>query len=224
MSINHIVKPTQDPKYDIYVRNVDMKDATIEEDLNVEGDIVVQGRVNGGQYKLIGQQELAVGATDINQGLFATNLTLRPSQTWVSFNSIEECKLTRDKLHFNPETSKFRKVFNFCFNFSVRVDYALRSPTDVSISLDFVCNGFPDFVPATPLNARINSLVYNQGHYQTSTTSGASGIIRCFQNNNVGIEGFTIVLLPPSTFLSTGTDVLACQVSCSIMDSEEIDL
>ena len=223
MSINHLISPIQQPRLDIYVREIEAQALDVEFDIKCQ-NLEVSEKVVADNFRLLGQQELAVGTGDANQGLFATNLNVRPSSsTWVSLISIEQCKLTRDKLHFNPQTSKFRKVFNFCFNFALSVDYALRAGA-TSISLDFVCNGFPDFVPATPLDARINKLIYNQGNYQSSANTGASGQIRCFQDNNIGVEGFTIVLLPPATFLSAGTDQLVCQVSCSIMDSEEIDV
>ena len=229
MSINHLISPIQNPKLDLYVRNVDAKSATIEEDLQVnndlyvDGDAIVQGRVNANQYKLIGLQEVSVGVNDINKGLFPSKLNLSSgSSVWVSLIDINEAKLTREKLHYNPETNKFRKVFTFSLDFSLNVDYTLRG-TENSISLNFVCNGFEDFVPETPLGARINKLVSHMGNWQTSSNSGAIGQIRCFDANNAGQEGFTIVLLNPTTWIGSGTDQYQCQVSASIMDSEEIE-
>lgn len=216
MSINHLIDIDTQPKYDIYVNNI----------LSTN-NIRSVDRVIANNFALVSVQEICVGGSDANKYLFGSNLSVStPSQPWVTLNSVSTCKMTRDKLHWNPETNKLRKVFNFDIVCSLAVDYSLRAG-QTFIDLSFICAGFPDFVPFTPLNNRINDVVFAQGNFSTysaTTPSGVSGNVKCFISNVPNEEGFTAVLLPINTLPTTGTESIACQFSCSVMDSEELDL
>lgn len=45
MSLNHLVKPTQEPKYDIFVRDIDAEGVAVD-DLEVKDDVLVGGNIN----------------------------------------------------------------------------------------------------------------------------------------------------------------------------------
>ena len=216
MSINHLIDIDTQPKYDIYVNNILSRN-----------NIKIFNRVTANRFALASVQEIAVGDSDTNKYLFGSNLSVStPSQPWVTLNSVSKCKMTRDKLHWNPETNKLRKVFNFDIVCSLTVDYSLRAGQTV-IDLSFICAGFPNFVPFTPLDDRINDVVFAQGNFSTysaTTPSGVSGNVKCFISNIPNVEGFTAVLLPIGAFPTTGTEPISCQFSCSLMDSEELDL
>jgi len=216
MSLNHLIDFDTQPKYDIYVNNILSRN-----------NIKIFNRLTANYFALSSVQEIAVADGDANKYLFGSNLSVStPSQPWVTLNGVSTCKMTRDKLHWNPETNKLRKVFNFDINCSLTVDYSLRAG-ETAINLDFVCAGFPAFVPFTPLDDRINDVVFSQGSFYTysaTTPSGVSGQIKCFITNSPNVEGFTVVLLPVNTLPTTGTDSISCQFSCSVVDSEELDL
>ncbi len=228
MSINHLIDSGAKPRYDIYVNNIDAQEGTILADsiLAVE-NMKAQGRMTADTFKLGSTQEVSIGDTDVDKYKFDTNLTVETGTSpWVSISSVEGCKMTRDKLHYNPETDKFRKVFNFDVNFTLNVDYSLRAGATVA-ELLFNCNGFFNFVPITPLGARINKLVFYQGDFYTydavNPPTGVFGQIRCFTNNTPDNEGFNVTLLPVNTMPTTGTEQWTCQFSVSIMDSEEFE-
>jgi len=225
MSLNHLIDPATNPRYDIYVNNIDAQEGSVIADSVLAiNNMKAQGRMTAGTFKLATTQEVAIAIGDTDQYKFATNLTV-PTNPWYTISQITYCKMTRDKLHLHPDSNAFRKVFNFDINVILNVDYSLRAGA-TSAAFNFICNGFFNFVPVTTGGARINKIVFNQGHFYTysaTTPSGVFGQIRSFENNNIGIEGFDCALLPVSTLPASGTDQWYCQFRVSIMDSEILD-
>jgi len=226
MSINHLIDSATNPRYDIYVNNIDAQEGKITADtiFSIE-NMQAQGRMTADTFKLGSTQEVAIGANDTDKYKFDTNLTVAgPTSPWVSINGVNACKMTRDKLHYNFDSDSFRKVFNFDLNFTLNIDYSLRAGATVA-QMSFKCNGFFNFVPFTPEGARINRIVFNQGNFYTYDViapTGVFGQIRCFENNTPDEEGFFIDLLPVNTMPTSGTDQWTCQMRCSIIDSEEL--
>jgi hypothetical protein len=215
MSINHLIDIDTKPKYDIYVNGIEA------DSVLAINNMKAQGRMTADTFKLATTQEVAIAILDTDQYKFATNLTV-PANPWYTISQITSCKMTRDKLHLHPDSDAFRKVFNFDINVILNVDYSLRGG-DTSAAFNFICNGFFNFVPVTTSGARINKIVFNQGHFYTYNAvspSGVFGQIRSFENNNIGIEGFDCALLPVSTLPTSGTESWYCQFRVSIMDSE----
>jgi len=216
MSINHLIDVDTKPKYDIYVNNI----------LSVS-NMKTQGRMTASTFALASVQEVCVGDSDVNKYLFGTNLSVStPSQPWVTLNSVSKCKMTRDKLQWNPQTNKLRKVFNFDIVCSLTVDYSLRAG-QTAINLSFKCTGFPGFIPFIPGSDTKIDVVFAQGAFSTysaTSPSGVSGNVECFRSLDPTNEGFTAVLLPIGTFPTTGTDPIACHFRCSMMDALEYNL
>lgn len=228
MSINHLIDPATNPRYDIYVNDIDAQEGKITADtiFSIE-NMKAQGRMTAGNFKLGSTQEVAIADNDTDKYKFDTNLTIEPaSATWVSIagGTVQGCKMTRDKLHYNFDSDSFRKVFNFDLNFTLNVDYSLRAGATLAQML-FKCNGFFDFVPVTPGGARINKIVFNQGQFYTYDViapTGVFGQVRCFANATPDEEGFIIDLLPVNAMPTSGTEQWTCQIRCSIIDSEEL--